>query len=144
MTPQQLAEACAAAMWRDDAANHWLGTRIVSIAPGHAVMALQIADHHLNSHRICHGGYIFALADSAFAYASNSYNQMCVAQMNQITYLSPAQAGETLHAEAVEVSRAGRSAIYDVTVTGGDGRKVALLRAHSRTIKGQHLPQSAD
>jgi acyl-CoA thioesterase len=143
MTPQDLAEACAATMWADDSANHWLGTEIVEIGPGHAVMALRIQDHHLNSHRICHGGYIFALADSAFAYASNSHNQWAVAQHNQITYLSPGQPGEVLTATAVEISRHGRSGIYDVTVRGGDGRQVALLRAHSRTIKGQHLPDPA-
>lgn len=139
MTPQEIAEACAATMWAEDSANHWLGTEIVSMAPGRAVMALQVRDHHLNSHRICHGGYIFALADTAFAYAANSHGDMTVAQQNQITYLSPARQGETLTATAVEVTRAGRSGIYDVTVTGQDGRTVALLRAHSRQIPGQHL-----
>jgi acyl-CoA thioesterase len=140
MSPDELATACAATMWADDSANHWLGTEIVSVGAGRAIMSLQVTDRHLNSHRICHGGYIFALADTAFAYASNSHNQWAVAQHNQITYLSPAQPGETLTASAVEVSRKGRSGIYDVTVTADDGRMVALLRAHSRTISGQHVP----
>lgn len=143
MTPDEIAEACAAAMWADDSANHWLGTQVVSVTAGRAVMSLRVADHHLNSHRICHGGYIFALADSAFAYAANSHGPMTVAQHNQITYLSPGQPGEVMTATAVEISRAGRSGIYDVTVTGGDGRTIALLRAHSRQVKGHHLDTTA-
>lgn len=139
MTPDETARACAAAMWADDSANHWLGTEIVSIGPGRAVMSLRLRDHHLNSHRIGHGGVIFSLADSAFAYAANSHGPMTVAQHNQITYISPAHPAEVLTATAVEISRHGRSGIYDVTVTGGDGRMIALLRAHSRQIAGHHL-----
>ena len=138
MSLQELAEACAAAMWVKDAANHHLGSRIEHIAPGTAVMSFEVAPQHLNSDDMCHGGYIFALADSAFSYASNSHNQLCVAQSNQITYLSPAQQGERLTATAQEVSRADHSGVYDVTVTSDDGRQVALLRALSRQVEGQH------
>ena len=95
------------------------------------------AEHHLNGHRICHGGYIFTLADSAFAFACNSYNQVTVAQQNSITYVNSGQPGERLTARAVESARNGRSGVYDVVVTGGDGRNVALFRGLSRTIKGQ-------
>lgn len=91
----------------------------------------------LNGHGICHGGFIFTLADSAFAFACNSYNQTTVAQQNQITYLSPGQPEERLTAAAREVSRSGRSGIYDVTVTGEDDRVVALFRGLSRSINGQ-------
>ncbi len=139
MTPQDIAEACAAAMWAQDHANQSLGSRIDAIGPGHATLSMQVQPQHLNSHSICHGGYVFTLADSAFAYAANSHNQMTVAQQNQITYLSPANANERLTAKAVEVSRSGRSGIYDVTVTGADGRIVAVMRALSRQVKGQHI-----
>ena len=92
-------------------------------------------------HGIAHGGYIFPLADSAFAFACNSYNQLAVAQQNQISYLAPGKAGERLHAAAREQSRTGRSGVYDVTVTGEDGRTIALFRGLSRTIKGHHFEE---
>jgi len=95
----------------------------------------------LNGHRICHGGYIFTLADSAFAFACNSYNQNTVAQQNQITYLAPGKQGEILTATATEVSRTGRSGVYDVVVTGEDARTIALFRGLSRSIKGQHFSE---
>ena len=136
MTPQERAERSAAAMWDTDAASKWLGMRLDSVAPGTATMSFEVQDHHLNGHLICHGGYIFTLADSAFAFACNSYNAVTLAQQNSITYLSPGQPRERLTAIAVEVSRAGRSGIYDVTVTGSDDRKIALFRGLSRTIKG--------
>lgn len=143
MTPQERAERSAKAMWAGDSASKWLGMRIDEIAPGRSVMSFQIEEHHLNGHRICHGGYIFALADSAFAFACNSYNQLTVAQENAITYLSPGREGERLTATAVEAARTGRSGVYDVTVTGEDGRKVALFRGLSRTVKGQHFDEDA-
>lgn len=98
----------------------------------------------LNGHGICHGGFIFTLADSAFAFACNSYNQLAVAQQNQITYLAPGREGERLQATALEVSRSGRSGVYDVFVTGGDGRSVAVFRGLSRTVKGRHFPEEED
>jgi len=136
MTPQERAERSAAAMWSTDAASKWLGMSLDSVGPGTATMSFEVQDHHLNGHLICHGGYVFTLADSAFAFACNSYNAVTLAQQNSITYLSPGQPDERLTATAVEVSRAGRSGIYDVTVTGNDGRQVALFRGLSRTIKG--------
>ena len=95
----------------------------------------------LNGHKICHGGFIFTLADSCFAFACNSYNQLTVAQQNQITYVAPGKADEQLTARATEVSRTGRSGIYDVIVSGEDGRTVALFRGLSRSIKGQHFSE---
>lgn len=141
MTPQQRAEKSAAAMWANDRASKWLGMSLDAIAPGCATMSFVVQDHHLNGHSICHGGFIFTLADSAFAFACNSYNENTVAQQNQITYLSPGRVGERLTARAVETSKTGRSGVYDITVTGADGRKVAIFRGLSRTIKGQHFEE---
>ena len=141
MTPEARASRCAEVMFAKDAASAGLGMEITAVGPGSATLTMIVRPDMLNGHGICHGGFIFALADSAFAFACNSYNQLTVAQQNQITYLSPGQAGEQLIAEASETSRSGRSGIYDVTVTGADGRKVALFRGLSRSIKGQHFPE---
>lgn len=141
MTPQERAQRSAQAMWATDTASQQMGMRIEDIAPGRAVLSMPVEDRHLNGHRICHGGFIFTLADSAFAFACNSYNQVTVAQENQITFLSPGQPGETLTATCQEQARAGRSGVYDVTVTGQDGRTVALMRGLSRSIKGQNFPE---
>ncbi|MFK7834630.1 MAG: hydroxyphenylacetyl-CoA thioesterase PaaI [Sulfitobacter sp.] len=141
MTPQERAEKCAELMFANDAASPGLGMSIDAIAPGRAVLRMKVRPDMLNGHHICHGGFIFALADSAFAFACNSYNQYVVAQQNQITYVSPGQQDETLIAVATEVSRSGRSGVYDVTVTGEDARIVAHFRGLSRTVKGQHFPE---
>lgn len=141
MTPQLRAERSAEAMWANDRASKWLGMSLDAIGPGTATMSFVVQDHHLNGHSICHGGYIFTLADSAFAFACNSYNENAVAQQNQITYLSPGRAGERLTATASETSKAGRSGIYDITVTGEGGRKVAVFRGLSRTINGHHFEE---
>lgn len=142
MTPQERAEKSAAAMWETDSASKWLGMTLDAVGPGTATMSFVVQGHHLNGHHICHGGYIFTLADSAFAFACNSYNAVTVAQSNSITYLSPGKGGERLTAHAVEASRTGRSGVYDITVTGEDGRKVALFRGLSRTIKGQNFEET--
>ncbi|SMX46778.1 hydroxyphenylacetyl-CoA thioesterase PaaI [Maliponia aquimaris] len=146
MTPDERATRSAAAMWAGDAASQHMGMTIDEIAPGRAVLSMQVQPHHLNGHGICHGGFIFTLADSAFAFACNSYNQLTVAQENQITFLAPGRAGERLTATALEQVRAGRSGVYDVTVTGDDGRTVALMRGLSRSVRGQHFAEetSAD
>ena len=141
MTPEERANRSAAAMRTKDRAADWFGHEIVAVGPGTATLRMRVAEHHLNGHAICHGGVIFTLADTAFAYACNSHNRLVVAQHNTISYLAPGKPGEVLTAEAVEVSRAGRSGIYDVTVTGEDGRKVALFRGASRQIDGQHFEE---
>lgn len=143
MTPQHRAEQSAAAMWANDAASKWLGMRLDRVGPGTATLSFEVKDHHLNGHYICHGGYIFTLADSAFAFACNSYNELTVAQENQITFLSPGKGGERLTAVATETAKTGRSGVYDVTVTGADGRTVAVFRGLSRTIKGQHFEENS-
>ncbi|MCY4151230.1 MAG: hydroxyphenylacetyl-CoA thioesterase PaaI [Aestuariivita sp.] len=141
MIPQERAERSAEMMWQNDAASKWLGMTLELIKPGEAIVSLEVKAQHLNGHQRCHGGFIFALADSAFAFACNSYNQVTVAQSNQITYISPAKLGEMLTARAIETARTGRSGVYDVEVHGPDNRKIAVFRGQSRTIKGQHFEE---
>ena len=142
MTPEERAKRAASVMWDNDAASKALGLRLDRVGVGTAVMSLEVAEQHLNGHGICHGGIIFTLADSAFAFACNSYNALCVAQQNAVTYLSPARAGEQLTATAQELVRSGRSGIYDVRVTTSDGRLVAEFRGHSRQIAGVHFEET--
>ncbi|MBS8225696.1 hydroxyphenylacetyl-CoA thioesterase PaaI [Vannielia litorea] len=136
MTPQERAAHSAAVMWASDAASKWFGMELGKVTEGTASLTLTVAPHHCNGHGICHGGVIFALADSAFAFACNSRNQSTVAQQNQITYLAPGRLGETLKAEAQEANLQGRTGLTDVTVTGDDGRVIALFRGLSRAIPG--------
>lgn len=138
--PQHLAQACAAAMWRDDRASKALGMTIRRIAPGEAVLVMTARADMANGHGICHGGFIFTLADSAFAFACNSYGQRTVAQQCAVTFLHPVREGETLTAHAIERSKAGRSGIYDVTVRDSRDVVVAEFRGHSRTIAGDIVP----
>ncbi|MCT8997349.1 hydroxyphenylacetyl-CoA thioesterase PaaI [Chelativorans intermedius] len=140
MAPQELAEASARAMWNDDSASQRLGMSLDHIAPGEATLSMTVTEAMSNGHGNCHGGYIFTLADSAFAFACNSYNQIAVAQHCSITYLVPGRIGDRLTAVAREVSRRGRSGIYDVRVINQDGVHMAEFRGHSRTVKGTHLP----
>ncbi|WP_439529236.1 hydroxyphenylacetyl-CoA thioesterase PaaI [Pannonibacter sp.] len=140
LTAQQLAEASAAAMWNGDNASAGLGMVMDRIAPGEATLSMTLTDAMTNGHKTGHGGFIFALADSAFAFACNSHNQRAVAQHCSITYIAPAFAGDRLTATAREISRAGRSGIYDVQVTNQTGAILAEFRGHSRTVKGTHVP----
>ena len=140
MTPQEIAEMSAEIMWRDDSASQRLNIAMDHIAPGEATLSMTITADMSNGHGNCHGGYIFALADSAFAFACNSYNQVAVAQHCSITYLIPGRIGDRLMATAKEVSRRGRSGIYDIRVTNQAGDHVAEFRGHSRTVQGTHLP----
>ena len=140
MTPQEIAEASAAAMWNDDAASRRLGMNLEHVGPGTATLSMVVTQEMSNGHGTCHGGYIFLLADSAFAFACNAHNQRAVAQHCSITYLVPGRIGERLTAEAREVSRRGRSGIYDIRITNEDGEQLAEFRGHSRTVKGTHIP----
>lgn len=141
MTPQRRAERCAEIMWATDAASQHFGLSLERVGPGSAVMTLVVQPRHLNGHGICHGGVIFSLADSAFAFACNSHNRVTVAQENSITFLEPARVDDILTARAQEAATTGRSGVYDVTVTRTDGSKVALFRGLSRSIKGQHFEE---
>lgn len=138
MTAQELAEACAQAMWAEDQASAGLGMAIARIAPGECDMTMTVEARMVNGHGICHGGFIFALADSAFAFACNSFNRRAVAQSNTITYLRPARLDDVLTARAVQTANAGRSGVTDVTVTDAEGGVIALFRGLSRVIDG-HL-----
>lgn len=141
MTPDELARACAEAMWAGDSASQGLGMSIDEVTAGRAVLSMTVRGDMVNGHRICHGGFIFTLADSAFAFACNSYNQNVVAQHCAITFIAPAFEGERLTATAEEVTRYGRSGIYDIKVTRDDGAAIAEFRGQSRSVKGTHLPE---
>lgn len=141
ITPEERARRAAEAMWAGDAASKWMGMSLDEIGPGRAVMSLTVAPEHLNGHGICHGGIIFSLADSTFAFACNSYNRNAVAQHCLVSYLSPGREGEKLTATATEVSRQGRSGIYDIEVRGEGDRLVATFRGFSREIRGTHFPE---
>lgn len=139
LPPEVLAQRCASGMLEADAAVAFVGMKLEHIAPGAAAMSLTLRPEMMNSHGTCHGGFIFALADSTFAYACNSHNDVAVAQSCTITYINPAQAGDHLTAIAREVARRGRSGVYDIEVTDQTGQQIALFRGHSRTIKGKHI-----
>ena len=134
---QALAEATAQAMWGRDNAAQALGMTIVRVAPGCVQLTMPVRSDMVNGHHICHGGMIFSLADTAFAYACNSYDKNTVASGCSIDFLAPAQEGDVLHAEAVERSQAGRTGVYDVTVRTQTGKAVALFRGKSYRIQGE-------
>jgi acyl-CoA thioesterase len=141
LSPDDLARACADAMWKDDSASSGLGMTIVDIGAGRATLTMTVQPHMVNGQRIAHGGFIFTLADSAMAFACNSYNEKAVASHGDITFIRPGKLGDTLVAVAREISRSGRSGIYDVRVTAGD-EVIAEFRGHCRTIGGTWLPAS--
>lgn len=136
LTPQQLAEACADAMFSRDHASRELGMRIESVAPGRAVLSMTVRQEMVQGHGNCHGGFIFTLADSAFAFACNSYDEATVASGCSIDYLGPGRLGDVLTATAEERSRRGRTGIYDITVRNQHGDEVALFRGRSYKIRG--------
>ncbi|MDY7578117.1 hydroxyphenylacetyl-CoA thioesterase PaaI [Herbaspirillum sp. RTI4] len=135
--PQALAEATAQAMHARDNATQSLGMDIVEMRPGYARLSMAVRSDMLNGHATCHGGFIFALADSAFAFACNSRNQNTVGSGCSIDYLSPGKLADVLTAEAFEQSLGGRTGIYDVTVTNQDGKRIALFRGRSYRIQGE-------
>lgn len=132
---QDVAERSAEAMWAADAASQALGMRILEVGPGRAVLAMRVRDDMVNGHAIGHGGLTFTLADSAFAFACNSYNRVTVAAAADIRFRAPTRLGDELVASAVERSREGRDGVYDVTVTAGD-TVVAEFTGRSKEIGG--------
>ena len=139
LSPDDLARACAEAMWKEDDASGGLGMEIADIGPGRAILTMTVRPEMVNGQRIAHGGFIFTLADSAFAFACNSHNDRAVAAQGNITFIRPGRLGDKLVATALEISRSGRSGIYDVRVTVGE-TVIAEFRGHSRTIPGTWLP----
>ena len=137
--PQAVAEACAAAMWSGDRASQHLGMSVEAVGPGTAVLSMTITDTMANGHGIAHGGYIFTLADSAFAFACNGYNDVTVASGFDVNLIAAARLGDVLTAHGVEVSKSGRTGVYDITVTNQRGERVAAFRGRSYTMKGKPL-----
>ena len=142
LSPDDLARACADAMWKEDDASKGLGMAIVEVGPGRATLSMTVRPEMVNGQRIAHGGFIFLLADSTFAFACNSRNERAVAAQCDITFIRPGKLGDVLVATAREISSSGRSGIYDVRVAAGDV-VIAEFRGHSRTIGGVWLPQVA-
>ena len=124
-------------MWSRDNATNALGMQLISIAPGVATITMRVRPDMVNGHHICHGGLIFTLADSAFAYACNSYNLNTVASACHIDFLAPAREGDVLEATATERSASGRTGVYDIEVKVQGGKLVALFRGKSYRIKGE-------
>ena len=134
---QALAEATAEAMYARDRAAQALGMKIVRVQPGRALLTMAVRPDMVNGHHICHGGMIFSLADTAFAYACNSYNRNTVASACHIDYLLPAREGDLLEAEAIEQSASGRTGVYDIAVRIAGGKTIALFRGKSYRINGE-------
>jgi len=139
LSPDDLARACAEAMWKEDGASKGLGMEILQIKPGEATLTMTVKPHMVNGQGIAHGGFIFLLADSAFAFACNTHNERAVAAQCNISFIRPGKLGDRLIAVAREISRTGRSGIYDVRISVDD-TAIAELRGHSRTLGGAWVP----
>ena len=139
MSPQAIAERVGAGMVAEDAASRMLGMRVEAIGPGRARMCMSVRTDMLNGFKVCHGGFIATLADSAFAFACNSYNELSVAAGFSIDLLAPAHEGDLLSADAVEVMRRGRTGVYDVRVTNQRDELVAVFRGRSHAIKDKQV-----
>jgi acyl-CoA thioesterase len=136
-SPQQIADKVHEAMYRDDRASKWLGMQILEVTPGRAVLTMTVREQMLNGHDICHGGLISTLADSAFAYACNSYNELTVASGFAVDLLAPGRLGDVLTATCHEVSKAGRTGLYDCEVNNQQGQRIAVFRGRSYTLRGK-------
>ncbi|HMN71082.1 MAG TPA: hydroxyphenylacetyl-CoA thioesterase PaaI [Rhodoblastus sp.] len=134
MTPEEIARASADRMWEFDAVSAATGMELTSVGPGAATVEMRVRPDMLNAHKICHGGHIFTLADTAFAYACNSYGVSTVAQHCSISFLAPARPGDLLIAHAREVHVSGRSGVYDVSVVTRNGEPIAEFRGLSRAV----------
>ena len=135
--PQRLAELARDAMWANDHACKALGMRVAAVGPGTATMEMTVRPDMLNGHDICHGGLIATLADSAFAFACNSHNELTVASGFGIDFIAPGRQGDVLTARCSEVSKAGRTGVYDTEVTNQRGERIAVFRGRSYTMKGK-------
>lgn len=137
MNAQQIAEATRDAMWANDRASKSLGMQVLAVGPGTATLTMTVREHMLNGHDLCHGGLIATLADSAFAFACNAYNEVTVASGFDVNLVAGARGGDVLTAVACEVSKAGRTGVYDITVSNQRGEPVAAFRGRSYTMKGK-------
>jgi len=139
-SPQALAELAGKTMYERDQASQKLGMTLDAIRPGYACMRMRVREDMLNGHGSCHGGYIFMLADSAFAFACNSHNLNTVGAGCTIDYLAPGRFDDVLTAEATEQALSGKTGVYDVVVSDQEGRKLALFRGKSHRVAG-HVAQ---
>ena len=137
ITPQQLAEQVRDAMRAGDHATQMLGMEITEVGPGRAVIRMTVRQDMLNGHAICHGGLITTLADSTFAFACNSHNELTVASGFTVDLLAPGRLGDVLTATGVEVSKAGRTGVYDIEVRNQRGERIAVFRGRSYTLRGK-------
>ncbi|HKE40993.1 MAG TPA: hydroxyphenylacetyl-CoA thioesterase PaaI [Casimicrobiaceae bacterium] len=139
---QALAERVADAMYPRDRASQSLGIKVARVGPGHAELTMTVRPDMLNGHAICHGGFIFTLADSAFAFACNSYNLTTVASGCAIDFIAPAREGDVLTAIAQERSASGRTGVYDIEVHNQRDEKIAFFRGKSYRIKGHVIAEA--
>lgn len=139
MSAQKVAEATRDAMWANDRACKALGMRVTAVGPGTATLTMPVREDMLNGHDLCHGGLIATLADSAFAYACNAYNEVTVASGFDIHLMSGARLGDLLTATATELSKGGRTGVYDIEVSNQRGEQIAAFRGRSYTMKGKPL-----
>jgi acyl-CoA thioesterase len=136
-TAQEIAEATREALWARDCVAQSLGMQVMSVGPGTAVLCMVVRNDMLNGLALCHGGMVATLADSAFGFASNSRNELTVTSGMDINLLAAAELGDVLTATACEVSKAGRTGLYDVAVTNQRDESIALLRCRSYAMKGR-------
>lgn len=137
MNPQEIAETVRDAMWDEDRASQAMGMQVVEVGPGRATLEMRVRDDMLNAHDLCHGGIVATLADSAFGYACNSFNEVSVASGFDVNLTTPARRGDRLTAVARLLSLSGRTGVYDVVVTNQHGDSVAAFRGRSYTVKGK-------
>lgn len=144
LTPQQLAEACADAMYSRDKATRALNMKIEHVAPGEATLSMTVTEQMIQGHDSCHGGYIFTLADSTFAFSCNTYNTVTVAQGCTIDYIAPGKLGDRLTAHGKEQSRGKRTGVYDIRIENQRGELVALFRGKSYQVRGTVIEAPSD
>ena len=137
LSPQQMAEHVRDGMLKNDRMTRSFGMQVLEIAPGRAKLSMRVREDMLNGHDSCHGGVISTLADSAFAFACNSYGELTVASAFTIDFLAPARADDLLTAQSHEVSKAGRTGVYDTEITNQRGERIAMFRGRSYTAKGR-------
>ena len=137
LSAQEVAEAVRDAMWANDRASQGLGMQVLAIGPGSATVQMTVREDMLNGHDICHGGFVTTLADSAFAFACNAYNEVTVASGFSMDLFAPSQRGDVLTATATELRKSGRTGVYDIAVHNQRGETVAAFRGRSYTLRGK-------
>src|SRR5690606_37586471 len=142
LSPQQVAERVREGMFANDHAARALGMEVGDVGPGRAAVSMTVRRDMINGHDICHGGMVATLADTAFAYACNSYNEVTVASGFSVDLVAPARLGDRLTAHCREVSKAGRTGVYDVEITNQRGERVGVFRGRSYTLKGKPVVPS--